>query len=56
MYSGFISQKLDFGESCLMHETEHRKKDSKTVDDGARRVLQEAEVVARWTKKPFYIS
>ncbi len=29
---------------------------NKTSQSGADRVLQEAKIVARWAKKPFYIS
>lgn len=32
-----------------------KKKDAVIVDKETESVLQEAEIVARWNKKPFYI-
>ncbi len=39
-----------------MDDDGQKKKDSEATDKEAKRVLQEAEIVARWNKKPFYIS
>lgn len=33
-----------------------KKKDAKVLDKEAERILQEAEIIARWDKKPFYVS
>jgi hypothetical protein len=40
-----------------MDENGKTKDDAnKTLQNGADQVLQEAKIVARWAKKPFYIS
>jgi hypothetical protein len=33
-----------------------RDQSSKTLNREAKQVLQEAKIIARWAKKPFYIS
>jgi len=33
-----------------------KKLEARTVDEEAERILQEAKIIARWNKKPFYVS
>lgn len=33
-----------------------KKKDTKAMDEKTESVLLEAEIIARWSEKPFYIS
>jgi len=40
----------------LMDDGEQREKDIKAEDKEAERILRAAEIIARWDKKPFYIS
>jgi len=39
-----------------MENDEEEASSEEAVDEEAERVLEEAEAVARWKKKPFYIS
>jgi len=39
-----------------MDSSEEEDSAERTVDEETERILQEAKVVARWKKKPFYIS
>ena len=45
-----------FKESNVMDsKKQKKKKDAVIVDKETESILQEAEIVARWSKKPFYI-
>jgi len=47
---------LKLKELILWTKKGQKKKDVKHVDKETERVLQEAKIIARWNKKPFYIS
>jgi hypothetical protein len=40
----------------MSNKDEKRDQSNRTLNRGAEQVLHEAEIVARWAKKPFYIS
>ncbi|MEE8323327.1 MAG: hypothetical protein V3R57_06875 [Candidatus Bathyarchaeia archaeon] len=40
----------------MKQKSKKRGQASKKLSKGAEQVLQEAKIVARWAKKPFYIS
>jgi len=40
----------------MSNKGEKRDQSKRTLNRGTEQVLQEAKIVARWAKKPFYIS
>jgi hypothetical protein len=57
MYGGFISQKswLElFG--FMDNKGREKKKNPEALSEEAKGILKQAEIMARWSRKPFYIS
>ena len=52
----FITSKSDPNLFNPMAEGEEESSDREAIDEEAEQVLREAETVARWKARPFYIS
>ena len=39
-----------------MDNKARKKKDNKVEDEETEHILEEAKIIARWAKKPFYIA